>query len=44
MIHLTDIAVRTGKKIAWDPVTERILGDDEAARLLWRPMREPWRL
>jgi hypothetical protein len=35
MIHLTDIAVRTGKKIVWDPVTERILGDDEAARR-WR--------
>jgi predicted dehydrogenase len=43
-LHLTDIAVRTGKKITWDPVTERIMGDDEANRRLWRPMREPWRL
>jgi hypothetical protein len=41
--HLADIAVRTGRKISWDPVQETIVGD-EAARRLNRPMRAPWRL
>jgi hypothetical protein len=43
-IHLTDIAVRTGRTITWDPVSEQIVGDPVAARLVWRPLREPWRL
>jgi hypothetical protein len=43
-VHLTDIAVRTGRTITWDPVREEIVGDPDAARLLWRPLREPWYL
>jgi hypothetical protein len=43
-LHLTDIAVRTGRKITWDPVREQIIGDPDAARLLWRPLRGPWTL
>ena len=31
--HLCDIAVRTGRKITWDPKKETIVGDEEAARL-----------
>jgi predicted dehydrogenase len=42
--HVGDIAVRTGRKIVWDPVKETIVGDPEAARMLTRPMREPWRI
>ena len=42
--HLGDVAIRVGRKIAWDPAAERIVGDGEAARMLHRPMREPWRL
>jgi len=42
--HLSDIAVRTGRKIVWDPVSEQILGDEEAARMLSRAWREPWSL
>jgi predicted dehydrogenase len=42
--QLVDIAVRLGRKITWDPVKEEIVGDDQASRLLCRPMREPWRL
>jgi len=42
--HLSDIAVRTGRRIRWDPVAETIAGDPEAARMLRRPMRSPWRL
>ncbi|MDZ4849555.1 MAG: Gfo/Idh/MocA family oxidoreductase [Pirellulaceae bacterium] len=28
--HLANIAIRLGRKINWDPVTEQIVGDDEA--------------
>ena len=42
--HLGDIAIRTGCKIQWDPAKEEIVGDRDAARLVSRPMRSPWRL
>lgn len=42
--QLSDIAIRTGRKIQWDPARERIVGDAEAAKMLDRPMRKPWRL
>jgi hypothetical protein len=42
--HLADIAIRLKRKVQWDPVKETILDDPEAARLLSRPMREPWSL
>jgi len=42
--QLGDIAVRTGRKIRWDPQQETILGDEAAARMMHRPMREPWTL
>jgi len=40
--HLGDIAVRTGRKIQWDPVKETIVGDENAARMMNRVRREPW--
>jgi predicted dehydrogenase len=42
--HLGNIAMRTGRKIRWDPVREQILDDPGAARLLGRPKRAPWRV
>jgi hypothetical protein len=42
--HLGDIAIRTGRKIAWDWEKEEIVGDAEAAKMLSRPLREPWTL
>jgi len=42
--HLSDICVRTGRKIVWDPETETIVGDEASARLLDRALRSPWRL
>lgn len=42
--HLGQIAMRLGRRIAFDPDTERILGDPDAERLLLRPMRSPWDL
>jgi predicted dehydrogenase len=41
---LSDIAVRTGRRIQWDPEAERIVGDEAANRMLSRAMRAPWRL
>ena len=40
--HLSDICVRTGRKIRWDPVKETIVGDDIAARMMTRARRAPW--
>jgi hypothetical protein len=40
--HLGNIAMLLHRKIRWDPDTEQIAGDDEAAALLSRPMRAPW--
>ena len=42
--HLCRVAIATGRKIAWDPVAERIVGDAAADRLLERPLRAPWKL
>jgi len=44
LLHLANIAIRTGRKIRYDPVAEQIVGDDEADRLVNQPMRAPWRL
>lgn len=42
--YLGIISILLGRKIAWDPVKEKILNDSEAERLLSRPMRSPWRI
>jgi len=44
LLHLANIAIRTGRKIHYDPVKEEIIGDDEANRLVNQPMRAPWHL
>ncbi|MGB7344153.1 MAG: Gfo/Idh/MocA family oxidoreductase, partial [Pirellulaceae bacterium] len=40
--HLGNIAVRTGKKIQWDPKTETIVDDAEASKWLTKEYREPY--
>jgi hypothetical protein len=42
--HLGNIAIRIGRKIAWDPTKQAIVGDDEAAAMPARPYRAPWKL
>jgi glucose-fructose oxidoreductase len=42
--HLCDIAVRTKRKITWDPKKLTIVGDEDAAKLMHREMRAPWTL
>ena len=44
LAHLLCIAEWTGRTIRWDPDNERIVGDQEASRLLGVPKREPWRV
>ena len=44
LLHLANIAIRTGRELRYDPVKEQIVGDDEANRLVNQPMRAPWHL
>ena len=44
LLHLANIAIRTGRKLRYDPVKEQIIGDEEANRLVYQPMRAPWHL
>jgi predicted dehydrogenase len=39
---LANIAMNLGRSLAWDPRAQRVIGDDEANRLLRRPYRGPW--
>jgi len=41
---LGEIAMLTGRTLKWDPEKEIFINDDEANRLLSRPMRSPWHL
>ena len=40
--HLCQIAIKTRRKIRWNPETETIVDDAEASRLLGRAPRGPW--
>ena len=40
--HLGNIAIRTGRKLTWDPKTEQIIGDKEANAMLTKVYRKPW--
>jgi predicted dehydrogenase len=42
--HLGNIAIRTGKKIKWDPAKEQIIGDPDSAKWVDKPYRAPWKL
>ena len=44
ILHLSNIAIRLGRKIRFDPVREQIVGDEEANLLVNPPMRAPWHL
>ncbi|MGE5569586.1 MAG: Gfo/Idh/MocA family protein [Rhodospirillales bacterium] len=40
--QLSDICIRVGRTVRWDPKKETILGDEEAKKMMSVPMREPW--
>ena len=40
--HLTDIAIREGRPITWDPIKETIVGDEAAAKRMSRPAPRAW--
>ena len=39
---LANLSMQLGRTLTWDPANSRVVGDDEANRLLRRPYREPW--
>jgi predicted dehydrogenase len=41
---IADIAARLGRKLKWDPRTERFINAADATAMLERPMRAPWKL
>lgn len=42
--HMGDIAIRTGRKITWDPAAGEVKGDPEANRLFIRELRSPYKV
>ncbi|MHC4158653.1 MAG: Gfo/Idh/MocA family protein [Planctomycetota bacterium] len=40
--HLSNIAIRTGSKVTWDPQKETIVGNEPAARMMRRASRVTW--
>jgi myo-inositol 2-dehydrogenase / D-chiro-inositol 1-dehydrogenase len=42
--HLANIAIKTGRKLKWDPVSEQFVGDNEANAMRDRKRRDPWQL
>ena len=42
--HLANIAMKLGRKLRWDPDAECFIGNDQANRLLSKPLRSPWRM
>ncbi len=44
LCHLQQIAIKLERKLRWDPAAEAFVGDDEANRMLDRPMRAPWKI
>jgi predicted dehydrogenase len=39
---LANLAMKLGRSLTWDPSAGKVVGDDEANRLLRRPYRGPW--
>jgi predicted dehydrogenase len=42
--HMTNIALRMGRKLRWDPKREEFVGDREATALLRRTQRKPYEI
>lgn len=44
LVNLAKIAIRTGRKLYYDPRKEVFIDDDEANRYIHQPMRSPWEM
>jgi predicted dehydrogenase len=44
LCHLINAAMILNRPLRWDPEKETVQGDDEALRLILKPMRPPWRI
>jgi len=44
IIHCANLALRLGRRLQWNPKTERFVGDEAANNMLSRTMRAPWRV
>lgn len=42
--HLGNIAIRSGRKLRWDPAKEEFIGDREADKWISKAYRAPWKL
>lgn len=42
LVNLAKAALRTGRRLRFDPVKQHFINDDEANRLVNEPMRAPW--
>jgi predicted dehydrogenase len=42
--HLGNIAIRSGRKVQWDPKAEKVIGDKEQAKMTRYEYRSPWKL
>ena len=42
--HIGNISMLLGRKLQWDPSKEQFVNDEQANRMLLRPMRSPWHL
>lgn len=42
--HLSDISMRLGRTLRWNPDTEQFAGDEAANSMLSRTLRSPWRI
>lgn len=42
--NLSDLCIRTGGSLRWDPRKQTIAGNEAARKLMSRPMRDPWKL
>lgn len=39
---LANMSLELGRSLAWDPLAGKVIGDEEANKMLRRPYREPW--
>ena len=44
MCQIGHIAIQRGRKLTWNPRTERFIGDEKANQMLQKSYRDPWDL